>query len=273
MHLACLLKIVLAMQFAVLICLKFTNQPAKELFNQRKFRPEWFKQYPWLTACLTKKKVFCLPCRYIYLNKLLIFSKNSSLAFMEDGFNTWRKATKWFRDHEGSLSHREATMKLIAIGQPALPQLFSGQIRRQQESRRKSLLSQLSGLRYLLRQGLAIRGHGDDQQGNLKQLLLMMSHESDSSIVGWLQEKKYMSPEIINEQIAIMGHSVLRTLLGKIKKTTPSWYALIADEATDVCNREQLNLSLRWVDEEYVEYVVSEDPLAFLCFQTPQQTQ
>ena len=28
------------------------------LFNQRKFRPEWFKQYPWLTACLTKKRCF-----------------------------------------------------------------------------------------------------------------------------------------------------------------------------------------------------------------------
>ena len=64
--------------------------------------------------------------------------------------------------------------------------------------------------------------------------------------------------DIINEQIAIMGHSVLRTLLGKIKKATPSWYAIIADEATDVCNREQLNLSLRWVDDEYV---VNEDPI------------
>ena len=86
----------------------------------------------------------------------------------------------------------------------------------------------------------------------------MLSRETDSSIVSWLQENKYMSPEIINEQIAIMGHSVLRTLLCKIKKATPSWYAIISDEATDVCNREQLNLSLRWVDEEYV---VSEDPI------------
>lgn len=83
-----------------------------------------------------------------------------------------------------------------------------------------------------------------------------MSRESDSSIIGWLQENKYISPEI-NEQIAIMRHSVLRTLLGKIEKTTFSWYAMLADEVTDVCNREQLNLSLRWVDEEYV---VSEDP-------------
>ncbi len=88
----------------------------------------------------------------------------------------------------------------------------------------------------------------------------MLSHvESDSMIVGWLQEKKYMSPDITNELIAIMGQSVLRILLGNIKKTTPSWYAIIADEATDVANGEQLNLSLRWVDDEYV---VNEDPIS-----------
>ena len=91
-----------------------------------------------------------------------------------------------------------------------------------------------------MRQGLAIRVHNDDQQGNLKQLLLMMSHEADSTIVGWLQEKNYMSADIINEQITMMGQSVLRTLLSKIKVTTPSWYAIIADEATDVRIREQL---------------------------------
>ena len=172
--------------------------------------------------------------------KLLTFCKNYSPAFIEDGFNTWRKTTKKFRDHESSLSHRQAQMKMIAMKQPALPQLFSDGIRRQQESRRKSLLIQLSCLRYLLRQGLAIRVHNDDQQGNLKQLLLMMSHEADSTIVGWLQEKNYMSADIINEQITMMGQSVLRTLLSKIKVTTPSWYAIIADEATDVRIREQL---------------------------------
>ena len=236
-----------------------TNKVVLEsLFNQRNFRSEWFKQYPWLTVCLTKRKVFCLPCRYTFVNKLLTFSKNCSPAFIEDGFNNWRKATKRFHDHEGSLSHQEAEMKMIALERPALPQLFNDQIRQQQQSRRKSLLTQLSCLRYLLRQGLAIRGHNDDRQGNLKQLLLMMSHETDSSIVDWLREKNYMSPDIVNEQITMLGQSVLRTLLSTMKRTDPCWYAVIADEATDVRSREQLNLSLRWVNDEYD---VSEDPV------------
>lgn len=36
------------------------------------------------------------------------------------------------------------------------------------------------------------------------------------------------------------------------------WYALIADEATDVANHEQLNLSIRWVSDDYE---ISEDPV------------
>ncbi len=58
-------------------------------------------------------------------------------------------------------------MKLDAIKKPTLPQLFSDQVRQQQARRRKSLLTQLSCLRYLLRQSLAIRGYNDDHQNNL----------------------------------------------------------------------------------------------------------
>ena len=115
-----------------------------------------------------------------------------------------------------------------------------------QECRRKALLAQLSSLRFILQQGLAIRGHGTDIQGNLQQLLRMMAGDSNA----WLREK-YMSTEIVNEQVTLMGQSVLRMLLTNIKKATPCWYAVIADEVTDVANREQFNLSLRWVNDKY----------------------
>ena len=46
--------------------------------------------------------------------------------------------------------------------------------------------------------------------------------------------------------------------MNNIKECSPAWYAIIADEATDVANREQLNLSIRWVS---AEYEISEDPV------------
>ena len=42
---------------------------------------------------------------------------------------------------------------------------------------------------------------------------------------------------------------------------TPTWYSIIADEATDVKNTEQLNLAIRWVDSNYK---VHEDSVGLL---------
>ena len=123
------------------------------------------------------------------------------------------------------------------------------------------MISQLSGLWFLLRQGLAVRGH-IEVEGNLHQLLVTWSGDHNPHLAEWLKEKKYLSHDIVNEQITLMGHSVLRKLLSNMKKLSPSWFSIIADEVTDVVNREQLNLSIRWVDDEYC---VSEDPVGLFA--------
>ena len=61
-----------------------------------------------------------------------------------------------------------------------------------------------------------------------------------------------MSHEIITEIISLMGQSILRMILKKINGSNPSWYAVICDETTDVACKEQLNLSIRYVDDNYV---------------------
>ena len=33
--------------------------------------------------------------------------------------------------------------------------------------------------------------------------------------------------------------------------TGPAWFSIITDEATDVCNTQQLNVSISWVDVGY----------------------
>ena len=48
-----------------------------------------------------------------------------------------------------------------------------------------------------------------------------------------------------------MGLNVLCTMVDNIKAQSPAWYAIIGDEATDISNREQFNLSIRWINENY----------------------
>ena len=63
----------------------------------------------------------------------------------------------------------------------------------------------------------------------------------------WLNDQKYQSPEITNEQIELMFKNMLRSLLANIKKQL--FYGLIGDETRDVSGKEQLTGCLRWVSD------------------------
>ncbi len=46
-----------------------------------------------------------------------------------------------------------------------------------------------------------------------------------------------------------MGQSVLRTIFAEINAAL--WFSIIADEAVDISNEEQMSVSIRWVDHDY----------------------
>ena len=56
----------------------------------------------------------------------------------------------------------------------------------------------------------------------------------------------------MNEIISLLGKKVLRTLLSKINESSPSWFSIIVDEASDASLKEQFNLSVMWVANSYV---------------------
>lgn len=132
--------------------------------------------------------------------------------------------------------------------------LINKQAMAERKVRQQMLLKQISSLKYLLRQGLAVRGH-DDLEGNLLQLLKLRSSDC-TELTTWIRERRYFSPVILNEQISLMGLTVLRGLLNDIKAV--QWFSIIADEATDISHKEQLTLCVRWVD---MELTIHEDPL------------
>ena len=155
-----------------------------------------------------------------------------------------------FKAHEGSHVHREAKLKWMARGKPTIDVQISSQMAQLQMSRRQGLLIQLRAIVFLTRQGLAIRGHLESE-GNLQQLLLTWSKENEV-LKSWVRENRYTSHQAVNELIEILGLSVLRNLFKKMKEVTgPAWFAIIADEATDVVKTEQLNVSIRWVSDDY----------------------
>ena len=104
--------------------------------------------------------------------------------------------------------HREAVVKRSYLTQPSVAAQLSNQVMQQQKLNQEMLIKQLSSLRYLLRQGLALRGH-EEQQGNLMQLILLRSHDCPG-LEQYLEKGHYMFHEIIHEQMGLMANQVLR---------------------------------------------------------------
>ena len=112
-----------------------------------------------------------------------------------------------------------------------------------QEKRRKFLLKQLGSLQYLACQGLTIRGHHDGD-GNLSQLLKCRADDI-TGIQQWIDSGNYQSHDIVNEMIQL-----LKQPLNKIRSA--EWYSIIVDETRDASGVEQLGISIRWVESDYV---------------------
>ena len=148
--------------------------------------------------------------------------------------------------------HREATEKMAArsSGTNVIAQL-SAHYEADTMFHRKMRMKLLSCIRYLAWQGLPLRGHHEDPEsfeGNLYQLLLLQAQDC-LQMKTWLCRREYISPEIVNELIKLMGQAVLRQVLAEIKSTM--WFSLIEDEASDISHNEYMNISVRWVDSDF----------------------
>ena len=121
--------------------------------------------------------------------------------------------------------------------------------RLEKEHARNMLAKIISGVRFLARQGLALRGDGKDEDSNLVQLLKMQG-EDNPDILKWLSrhQDKHMAHENQNEILEIMAHMVIRGVLDDLSSSP--FLAIMVDETTDKSNQEQLTLVIRWVGKD-----------------------
>lgn len=66
----------------------------------------------------------------------------------------------------------------------------------------------------------------------------------------WINDGHYLSHDIVNEIITLMGNTVLRQLFTKIRAVR--FFSIMADEMRNISNHEQMSMVIRWVDTEYV---------------------
>ena len=114
------------------------------------------------------------------------------------------------------------------------------------------------------KQGLAFRGHRDDRvdwsqeasinEGNFVQLVRFRA-ETDPALADHLKESprnaRYTSKGIQNELIEVVGNTIQLDIISEVQAA--QYYSIIADEVTDVSNKEELPLVLRYMFNDEIK--------------------
>ena len=159
------------------------------------------------------------------------------------------------KKHANSACHREAVEVVITL--PAttgdVAELMSATHQREKQQKSTILMKLLCSIRFLARQGLALRGDGSEEDGNYMQLLNLISSQ-DPLIAGWLQKKryKYTSHKIQDDFLDLMGKDILGNISSCLHQS--KFTALMIDETTDVSNVSQAVVVLRYVTDAFDVY-------------------
>lgn len=153
----------------------------------------------------------------------------------------------------------------------AIDVVMSRQVSQIMERNEKVLESLLKITIFCGKQGLALRGHRDDKidwqasevgnQGNFAQLVHFRA-ETDKVLAEYLQgapkNAQYTSKTIQNELVTVVGDRIRESIINEVKDA--KFYSIIADEVTDVSNREELSLVVHYlynkeVKEVFVDFI------------------
>ena len=185
------------------------------------------------------------------------------------------KLDEHFHDKQFHKAAMEAAMLFIKVQKNnslSIDQQLSNLRRHHIAKNRLVLRSIVEAVMLCARQGLALRGHRDDSthvesaplanHGNFLALLQFRIRAGDELLKEHLQTAKgnalYTSKTVQNEIIAICGNLIRQKLLKYIRDA--GFFTVIADEATDAANQEQLFVSIRFVEksepcERFMEFI------------------
>ncbi|MEL7308435.1 MAG: hypothetical protein AAGK05_11580 [Pseudomonadota bacterium] len=165
-----------------------------------------------------------------------------------EGFKNWKKAIEKFSDNEKSDIHLRACEDRTRYEKKldVHTQMKAGN-ERTMSLRREGLVAHLQTYKTLLRQEVPIR-RIDESESNIHQF----NKDKAIHVPGLkllLQEKKYMSHDILQEQEELIVLTIRRQLVQKIQSNT--FFSIIADETSDISKTEQISFSIRNVNDSY----------------------
>ncbi|XP_021799956.1 zinc finger MYM-type protein 1-like, partial [Prunus avium] len=224
--------------------------------ESRRFNPAWFDEFPyWLEYSIKEDVAFCLCC---YLFKTNLGEKAGGDSFVGTGFSNWKKKER-FQVHVGgpNSSHNQALKKCQALMNEK-QHIENGFHKHSHQSRidyRIRLNASVDCIRFLLRQGLAFRGHDESEdssnQGNFLELLqFFVDHNEEVRAVALKnapENLKVTSPKI---QKDIVNAAAVETTDAIIRDMGDAFFSILVDESRDVSVKKQMIVMFRYVDKK-----------------------
>uniref|UniRef100_A0A803Q5F8 TTF-type domain-containing protein n=1 Tax=Cannabis sativa TaxID=3483 RepID=A0A803Q5F8_CANSA len=222
----------------------------------RRFNIEWYDQFPtWLEYSINKDSAFCLYC---YLFKQNKGKQGGGQTFVSKGFSNWKKR-ETFALHVGKhdSSHYECYKKCEALmnEKQQIQHILLKKENKDRKNYRVRLTASVESIRFLLRQGLAFRGHDESEdsnnQGNFLELLKFLADHNEEVRAVVLKNApenlRLTSPKI---QKDIVNACAVETISVIIKDMEDVIFSILVDESRDVSIKEQMVVMFRYVDKK-----------------------
>ncbi|CAF2979332.1 unnamed protein product [Rotaria sp. Silwood2] len=135
--------------------------------NHRHFCHTWYQRYKWLEFSEMTKKAYCFVCRFAFSED------QSEKGFTVDGFDNWSVGIAKFNKHQAASSHKYAndlwvnTVKNHRKNNDVAKQI-NKQHEKQTSDNRLYLKEIIRTIIFLARQGLAFRGHRENDASENK---------------------------------------------------------------------------------------------------------
>ncbi|XP_076959366.1 uncharacterized protein LOC143635398 [Bidens hawaiensis] len=216
-------------------------------------REEVRRRYITKEYSASKDAAFCLWC-YLFPTG----NRHGDEVFINHSFRNWKKAFENFRDHEGGQNsrhnHARVQFELFKDQRHNLDNVLSQQCKQDEIIYRVRLTAVVDVIRFLLKQGLAFRGHDEsissNSRGNFLELVKWYcerNNEVNKAFNSKLHGNNQLTlPKIQKEIVNACAAEVRKIIVNEVKD---KFFSILIDESCDCSIKEQMAVVLRYVDD------------------------
>ncbi|XP_018367031.1 PREDICTED: zinc finger MYM-type protein 1-like [Trachymyrmex cornetzi] len=255
------------------ICLNYfpkdhKNRNFSEVYYTRKMSNGELIDRQWLVYSKEKNAIFCFPCKLF---------KSGSGQLETHGFNDWQHTSEKLKRHEVSKTHFKAMdtwteARFRAINHSNVVHLSEKLYIKEKQKWRNILEKLIAIIQYLAEHNMTLRGSSDllntPNNGNFLGLVELMARYDSILMehVSYVKEARhgvtYLSKDIQNELISLMGNRIRNTLIDRIKAA--KYFSVILDCTPDTSHEEQLSCIIRYIYIHNSEIQICESFTRFL---------